>query len=259
MQGLADVVLAGLLQGFLEWLPVSSSGQVTLFYAAVLGVDPAAAYRAGLALHAGTALSALTVYWRGFLEALRRPLGPLGRMLVVTTLSAAPLGYAVLRATEGALEGGSAAAEALVGVALLATAVVLAAQPPGRGRRVEEGTLLDWVLVGLAEGAAALPGLSRSGLTITVLLLRGFSPREAVRASFMAAVPVTLAAGVYAGRSLPAPEALAGLASSYAAGLAGLAVMDWLAARAGPRGFAAFAAAVGAIALALALPALLAG
>jgi undecaprenyl-diphosphatase len=132
----ADAVvalLAGLVQGVLEWLPVSSEGGVALVLAAV-GAEPAAAVRFALVLHAGTALAALAYYRDdardGVAGALAGDVSATGRFVVVATLVSGVVGivaYAALGELLAALVGAERvgdAALALVGVALVATGLL---------------------------------------------------------------------------------------------------------------------------------------
>ena len=87
MVTILEALVLGALQGVLEWLPVSSSGQLSVVMLGALGVEAVEAYRASLALHLGTALASALWFRRRLLEAVRRGLGdPLTRLLLVGTL-----------------------------------------------------------------------------------------------------------------------------------------------------------------------------
>jgi len=233
----ADAVvglLAGLVQGVLEWLPVSSEGGVALALAAA-GRDPAAAVRFALVLHAGTALAALAYYrdpiGDGLGRAARGKLSPTDRFVAVATLCSGVVGvaaYAALRELLAALVAGGperagGAFLALVGVALVGTGLLQRAagwgrktgstdrpedaidadsapEPaPGRGGGTEAGprsvpTLPDAVLVGSLQGLAIIPGVSRSGMTVGTLLLRRYEGATAFRLSFLLAIPASVGA-----------------------------------------------------------------
>lgn len=84
---------------------------------------------------------------------------------------------------------------------LLVTALTLFATKYARGsRQAKDLRTIDAVLIGCAQAAALLPGISRSGSTIFMGVLRGFTPSEAARFSFLLTVPITLGAGL---RELP--------------------------------------------------------
>ena len=118
---------------------------------------------------------------------------------------------------------------AAVGVLMLVTAALLHF---GRGRgsspslpagRRDRGSVTwkDAALTGIAQGFAALPGLSRSGLTLAALLGRGIDRGDALTMSFLLSIPVSIGAGVFAGLRSGAhasPEAIAALAAAAAVG-----------------------------------------
>ncbi len=222
--------LLGLLQGVTEWLPISSSGW-SLVAAKGLGVASADALALAFFLHFGT-LFAVLVRLRGdvrdVLAALPRVRAdPLARYLLVTTAISLPVGFALVLTLEGVFEEhdlGGLAVTVLVGALLVVTGIVLRAAKDRQGDRgVEATSAADWTLLGLAQGVAALPGISRSGMTVSALLLRRVGPQESLRLSFLMSIPVTVAVVAYeaargnvVGMGLPA--ILAGTAGSFVLG-----------------------------------------
>lgn len=202
-------VLAGLVQGFLEWLPVSSEGAIALLLTLVGTATPDDAVRYALFLHAGTAISAATYYRAELRRVLAtapafRPGSPfdaetadLSFLSLATAVSVAVgLGaYATLVELASELAGG--AFVALVGGLLVVTGLVQRVAKRGLVRR-SEPTLGDAVLVGGLQGLAVLPGVSRSGTTVSALLLRGHEGVDALRLSFLLSIPAALGAGVLA-------------------------------------------------------------
>jgi len=193
----ARLLLLAVLQGLLEWWPISSSG-VTAVVARLAGFELATGYEIGLALHLASGLAALTLYW------------PRARALLVEVAGLKPSKYAegysaalaaslaigfplYLAFTELASTTGAYAMLA-VSAGLLITALFIAR---ARGGVKNEISTADWLVTGALQGVAALPGLSRSGLTIGYLCMRGYEPRVAVEASLLLAVPVLIAAGFY--------------------------------------------------------------
>ena len=202
-------VVVGVLQGVFEWLPISSEGNVAIALTA-LGSDPAAAVQFALFLHAGTALSA-TVYYRSEVAAL---LGTVREwrardafegesatlsFLALATLVSVAVGlgaYAGLEAVISTLTGG--AFVAAIGALLVATGVVQRLADDAAVARRSSPTAADAVLVGALQGLAILPGVSRSGTTVSALLLRGHDGEASFRLSFLLSVPAALGAGVLA-------------------------------------------------------------
>jgi undecaprenyl-diphosphatase len=196
--------LLGLLQGVTEWLPISSSGWSVVF-ANGLGVHSVDALALAFFLHFGTlaaVLARMRSEVRDILVALPRfRTDPLVRYLLVTTAISLPVGLALVLTLEDAFaerEGGGVAVTVMVGVLLLVTGLVLRAAKDRQGeRRVDATNAGDWVLLGLAQGVAALPGISRSGMTVSALLVRRVDAAEALRLSFLMSIPVTIAVLAY--------------------------------------------------------------
>jgi undecaprenyl-diphosphatase len=196
-------VVVGLVQGVVEWLPISSEGNVALALT-LLGEEPEAAVAYALFLHLGTGLSA-TVYFRDDLAATLaaaadwRPADAFDgeratlSFVVLATLASGVTGavaYAALDALVSALTGG--AFVALVGALLIATGVLTHVAGGLSGGDRDRPDLADALLVGALQGFAILPGVSRSGTTAGALLLRGHEGEAAFRLSFLLSVPAAV-------------------------------------------------------------------
>lgn len=207
MESWLVAVLLGLLQGVLEWLPVSSEGSVALALTA-LDERPEVAAQFGLFLHLGTAGAATAFYRERVVTLLAelpswRPRGAfdgeraqLTFLLVATGVSfgVGGVGYLLLEGLVSALSGG--AFVALIGALLVATGVLQYVAGEGAIARREQPTALDAVLVGALQGLAVLPGVSRSGTTVSALLLRGHGSERALDLSFLLSIPAAVGAGV---------------------------------------------------------------
>ena len=207
------------MQGVTEWLPVSSSAMLLLLLVNFFGMGGGEALELVFLLHLGSA-AAVVAYFRQKLSM------PALRFVLVATLasglSGAPL-YLVLVKELGAAPGG--AINVLVGVALLATAAVLRFQGGGGRKSAEVASLKDMALAGFAQGIAVMPGISRSGITIATLLMLGYRPAEALRLSFLMAVPAILGLNlVNAGAGMSA-SAVAGAAVSLGVSLLSIHLM----------------------------------
>jgi len=204
---LALAVTLGLVQGLFEWLPVSSEGSVALALTAT-GEPAAAATQFALLLHVGTAVAALTFY-RGDVRALVgrvpdwRPGDAFGdgqadlTFYAIATLVSGVVGlaaYFTLEALVSELTGGAFVAG--IGVLLVGTGLLQrGASRWGLGERTTPDAV-DAVLVGLMQGFALLPGVSRSGTTVSALLLRGHDGEGALELSFLLSIPASLGAGL---------------------------------------------------------------
>jgi len=195
--------LAGLLQGVTEWLPVSSSGQVVILLEN-LGADADDALALAFFLHFGTLL-AVVMRLRGDVRQVLGDLGrwrtdPMVRFLLVATLVSLPVGFILVQTLEAAVEGSLSGVllTVLVGALLVLTGFVLRAAKGRLGeRRVGDLGDGDAAVLGLVQGVAALPGISRSGMTVSALLIDRVDADEALRLSFLMSIPVTIAVVAY--------------------------------------------------------------
>ena len=235
-----EAVLLGALQGVAEWLPVSSEGLVTAAYSLVVGSELSEAVGISLWLHIGTASAALAAFryeaWQLARSLARSPrsLDPVSKFLVVATVVSAPIGLLLLVGLEEFSQVASGLAMAAIGVLMLVTATVLYMGQARKVRDRGEAGRLDATLAGIAQGFAALPGLSRSGLTLAVLLARGIDRRDAITLSFLMSIPVSVGAGLYAGirsGTHTSPESFVALAVAALVGFVSIRALIALAER----------------------------
>ena len=205
MLELLQAILLGVVQGLTEFLPVSSSGHLLLGQY-FLGLDQ---QRFGLsfdvALHLGTLLAVVTFFWRdllrmayAFLRSFTRgrnladPDQRLAYLVVASTIPAALIGYFF----EGFFEEDVRSPWVVVVNLVLVGLLFIVAEAVGRkSRSAEKLGFFGAAAVGLAQAAALVPGVSRSGATITVGLFLGLRREEAARFSFLMSVPVIAGAG----------------------------------------------------------------
>lgn len=222
---LLSAILLGCLQGLTEFLPVSSSGHLALARRLLPGLgQPGLVFE--VAVHLGTTVAVLALEWRRLWEAFQeRYLLRLTGQLVVATLATAAVAFPLRRTAERAFDQPLAVAGGLVVTGVL----LLAAARPGRTGAGPAGA--PWraaVAVGLAQGVAVMPGISRSGATIVAGLASRLERRWAADFSFLLSVPAVLGAAVVEGWAyrrelLAAPPSLwweAG-AGALAAGVVG--------------------------------------
>lgn len=187
-----QAVLWGLVQGLTEFLPVSSSGHLVLVPAA-LGVDPPDLATTAV-LHLGTLLAVLAYYRRDVVAMVRfdEHARRLWWLIILGTVPAL-IGLVVEKQLEVIQESVH-----LVAGALLVTGVVLlvSTRVAERTRVLEDGTWIDALGIGIAQAFALIPGISRSGMTITTGLARGFDREQAARYSFLLAVPAIAGGGL---------------------------------------------------------------
>jgi undecaprenyl-diphosphatase len=196
LNDIAAAAILGLVQGLTEFLPVSSTAHLILVSNA-LGLDPA---RFGLsfdvALHLGTALAVLLYFartWIGLAVDLVRGRWHMPLLVVVGTVPAAVAGVLLESTVERTLRSAWWIVFGLVAGSLI---FVAAERVAAQRRRMGDLTLGDAIFMGLAQAIALLPGISRSGITISAGLTRQLAREDATRFSFLLATPVILGAGV---------------------------------------------------------------
>jgi undecaprenyl-diphosphatase len=189
-----DILLLAVVQGFTEFLPVSSSGHLVVLSGLIASGDPRELDVADLnvVLHIGTLFSIVVFYWQRIWRLLgedRRVI----RLLIVGTIPAVVFGLAIKLTFEELIENAL-----LAGLMLPITGLMLlwAARHMQGKREYAELTDGQAFVIGLSQSAAILPGLSRSGTTICAGLKLGLSPQSAATFSFLLAIPAIAGAGL---------------------------------------------------------------
>ncbi len=185
--GWLESLLLGLVQGVTEFLPVSSSGHLALF-SRLLRVDAERVLSFTTWLHMGTLLAVFAVMRKELLALLRRPFSRLTGLLILGTLPAVAAALLLGDFIDAAFGG------AFLGPSFFITAAVLLINLFFRAgtRPFSRIGWLDALIVGLAQAVAIIPGVSRSGSTITASLSRGVEREAAIRFSFLLSIPAIL-------------------------------------------------------------------
>ncbi|MBR5217885.1 MAG: undecaprenyl-diphosphate phosphatase [Oscillospiraceae bacterium] len=203
--------LLGLVQGVAEFLPISSSGHLAIAQN-LLGMKAAGSVPEffDVLLHLGTLVAVFAAYWqeicdmvaeffRGTRDVIRGttpvPVPPARRLIVLIVIATLPL-FAVLPIRD-AVQGLSDNMM-FIGAALIATGFLLFGSDMMRkGKKTEKNaTWVDALIVGVGQAIATMPGISRSGMTITAGCFAGFERKFAVRFSFLMSIPAILGANI---------------------------------------------------------------
>ena len=202
-------VLLGLVQGVAEFLPISSSGHLAIAQN-LLGLNAEIPEFYDVLLHLGTLLAVFVAYWQDICAMVRElvggvrdiahgstptPVPPARRLILLIVLGTLPLFVLLpIHKKVQALSGNMV----FIGVALIVTGFLLfACDLIRKGRKDERNaTWLDALVVGAGQAIATLPGISRSGMTITAGCFTGFERRFAVRFSFLLSIPAVLGANI---------------------------------------------------------------
>lgn len=250
-------IIWGLIQGLTEFLPVSSSGHLVVVPALIdkMGFEispPSLAVSA--VLHLGTLIAVLIYFRSDLVKVIRFRSDPEGKriaLLVAIGTVPAIIGLPLKDSLDRFQDNVSA-----VGWALIGTGVILiVGQRFATGtRRLTEGRIPDAVVIGVAQMLALLPGISRSGATISAGNGRRFNPLEAARFSFLLGIPAIAGGGLtqlldISGTSDLGVELLVGTAVAALSGYAAIAVLLAALRRVGLVPFAFYCFAIGAVAI----------
>ncbi|MDO4765744.1 MAG: undecaprenyl-diphosphate phosphatase [Eubacteriales bacterium] len=212
---LLKAIIMGLIQGLTEFLPISSSGHLAIF-GNIMDLQGGGILFEVL-LHVGTLVAVFIAFYKDLLELIMEGFSLLGRCakamvgkikwkdvldnekkyfvlyILISIIPTVILGLFLKKLIEYAYTG-----TLIPGIGLLLTgALLLYTMKLKTGKKEEKDmTALDAVLVGLAQGIATLPGISRSGSTIVAARMRGLTPELAVKFSFIMSIPAILGAAI---------------------------------------------------------------
>ena len=234
-----EAIVLGLVQGLTEFLPISSSGHLRIVPALVGWDDPGAAFTAVIQL--GT-MAAVLVYFRhdlwriaqAWVRELRVPFrrrsheANLGWFIVLGTIPIAIFGFIF----KDQIESGARDLYVIGTALILFSFVMLLAERAGRRRReLTEMDGRDGLFIGVAQALALIPGVSRSGATISAGLFRDFDRAAAARYSFLLSVPAVVLSGLFELRDVGDGESASAAATVIAtlvAFVTGYAAIAWL-------------------------------
>ena len=208
---LLSSILLGLIQGLAEFLPISSSGHLAIaeHFLGQAGI-PATPDFFDVLLHLGTLVAVFVAYWQDIREMVVElidgirdlargttptPIPPARRLILLIIVATLPL-FAVLP-VKNLVEGLSNNIYFVAGALIVTGFLLFASDRVKKGRKTEKtATLVDVLLVGVAQAIATCPGISRSGTTITAGCFVGFDRKFAVRFSFLMSIPAILGANL---------------------------------------------------------------
>ena len=201
--------LLGLVQGLAEFLPISSSGHLSIAQN-LLGLNTEIPEFFDVLLHLGTLVAVFVAYWRDICDMVAelirgvgdlvhgttpRQVPPARRLILLIIVGTLPLFILLpIHKQVQALSNNMV----FIGAALVVTGFLLfACDLVRKGKKTERtATIADVLVVGLGQAIATLPGISRSGMTITTGCFMGFERKFAVRLSFLLSIPAVLGANI---------------------------------------------------------------
>lgn len=235
--GVLQALVLGLVQGLTEFLPVSSSAHLVIVPDLLRWGSPSTSF--DVVLHLGTMVAVMSYFWRDVIEILASFFQPstkrgrrrrrIGVLIAIGTVPAALAGGLLEKQFEEFFNAPSEVAMfMLVTGALLVASESLAP----RQRTINELKVLDSILIGIAQAVAILPGISRSGSTISTGLFLGLRRQDAARYSFLLSIPIIAGAAIFKlkhGLGGDSGEGVATLATGFiAASLSGFAAVKFL-------------------------------
>jgi len=196
MNNLFQILLLSILQGILEWLPVSSEGNILLVTISVFKINPSEAFRIAVSLHIGTMLSAIIFYRKDLVSLLKNLfVFRMNRYLKFILISTISTGISflpsyiflkeILSITSGSI------ITIIIGIMLFVTGFLLYLTR-GKMESKKDIILFDALILGIAQGFSIIPGISRSGITVSTLLLRGYTSDFALKTSFILSIPAVI-------------------------------------------------------------------
>ena len=195
------LLLLAFIQGILEWLPVSSEGQI-ITVSNLLNIDPSDALDLALWLHLGTLIAVCVKYYKEIFlyinPKIREPVIVKWRwFILLSTIGTIVVGVpCYLLVHYLALESSTIGEYVMlvVGIALLITAGLLfyAKKQQRTGRKIEDLSWFGMFSTGLFQGFSIIPGISRSGITMSSLLFMSVDKDEAIKGSFIMSIPAVL-------------------------------------------------------------------
>jgi len=177
-----QAIVLGVVQGITEWLPISSSGHLVVFQK-IFGINPPVFF--DILLHVGSLLAVLIYFRKDILAITRKNLA----YIIVATGVTGAIALIIKEPIKALFSNTS-----LVGVAFIATGLLLLATKFFKGR--EDLQIKHPILLGIAQAAAILPGISRSGATISAGIISGADKEKIAKFSFLMSIPAIIGATI---------------------------------------------------------------
>jgi undecaprenyl-diphosphatase len=246
---LFEAILLGIIQGLTEFLPISSTGHLTVAgkFMNLISTNNPEQWTAFIAIiQLGTLLAVLVYFWQDIILIIKdffqdniisrvkyseqKINSKLGWLIIIGTIPVVIIGLAFKDAIEGALTKNLY----VIAISLIALAIILAvAEKIAKFKKeLKDVTMFDSIVIGIAQAFALIPGSSRSGTTITAGLFVGLKRETAARFSFLLSIPAVFASGVLqiyeAMKFVDQSMALNIIVATIISGLSGYLAIDFL-------------------------------
>jgi len=224
---LIEIIFLGIIQGLTEFLPVSSSGHLVLGQY-LLGIK-SPGNTLEILFHLGTLGSVVFVFFNEIKDILltidKKPTQKLLAFISVATLPAMIAGFLFRNEINRLFENINS-----VGYAFCITGLILVFSSLSKNKKVKL-SFSSSIIIGLSQAVAIIPGISRSGFTITVSLLMGISPEKSAKFSFLLSMPIIFGAGllgvidINSGELFTLPIIFTAILSSFLVGVLSLKIL----------------------------------
>ena len=246
---LFEAILLGIIQGLTEFLPISSTGHLTVAgkFMNLISTNNPEQWTAFIAIiQLGTLLAVLVYFWQDIISIIKdffqdniisrvkyseqKINSKLGWLIIIGTIPVVIIGLAFKDAIEGALTKNLY----VIAISLIALAIILtvAEKIAKFKKELKDVTMFDSIIIGIAQAFALIPGSSRSGTTITAGLFVGLKRETAARFSFLLSIPAVFASGVLqiyeAMKFVDQSMALNIIVATIISGLSGYLAIDFL-------------------------------
>jgi len=231
---LIQSLILGAIQGITEFFPISSTAHLVLLPWFFSWQDKGLPFN--VALHMGSLMAIIYYFWQDWVLIIREflkclfsgsfstsPAGKIGLYLIIATIPGAVAGVLFESQAAGILRHPLYVAFSL---SFFGVVLYISDRFSFKSKSVEEMSVTDCILIGVVQALAIVPGVSRSGITITGAMFRGFKRDEAAKFSFMLAAPLIAGAGVFETRHL---ELSSVMSVPFIAGIAASALFAFLA------------------------------
>ena len=208
-----EYIIIAILQGLFEWLPISSSGQVMIFSTTLFNISPEEAFSLAIFLHLGTALAVIFKFRVDFIKIFKSIVPKVNNIdeidikkrnwliyaTIGTAITAIPLYFLfkILIITRFTAFQGDIITLIISGL-LIVTGLILLKVKKAFGDNVitdisKDQIKKDSFISGLVQGVSILPGISRSGVTVSTIIYEKYNQENALKLSFLMSVPVVFA------------------------------------------------------------------
>lgn len=193
----------GIIQGVVEWIPISSEGQIVFVSVEFYNLSPDIALSIAIWLHLGTLLAVLAKYrddWWKIINYNNPDISGLRSLIVYTTIGTAIVAIPIRLLIFSIIDNQyiSSILIGLIGLALILTGILMKKSENMLGTKViDDLSIKEKIIIGMAQGLAIIPGVSRSGTTVSTFLMINVEKNESFKGSFIISAPAVLGAVLF--------------------------------------------------------------